>query len=114
VKLDYEIKNAPSDFLQALRQFFITITGLTFFSLRFFKEVFLPPYEFAEVRKHMVELGVKTLPIVSVTGFIIGLVLAMQSQPTLMRFGAESFLPAMVSLSVIRELGPVITALIFA
>ncbi len=114
MKIDYEIKNAPSDFIQALQQFFVTITGLTLFSLRFFKEVFLPPYEVAEVRKHMVELGVKTLPIVSVTGFIIGLVLAMQSQPTLMRFGAESFLPAMVSLSVIRELGPVITALIFA
>lgn len=62
----------------------------------------------------MDELGVKTLPIVSVTGFIIGAVLAMQSQPILARFGAESVLPAMVSLSVVRELGPVITALIFA
>lgn len=56
----------------------------------------------------------KTLPIVSVTGFIIGVVLALQSQPIMARFGAESFLPAMVSLSVVRELGPVITALIFA
>ena len=54
------------------------------------------------------------MPIVSVTGIIIGLVLAMQSQPVLARFGAESFLPAMVSISVVRELGPVITALIFA
>lgn len=62
----------------------------------------------------MDELGVKTLPIVSVTGFIIGVVLALQSQPIMARFGAESFLPAMVSLSVVRELGPVITALIFA
>lgn len=62
----------------------------------------------------MDELGVKTLPIVSVTGIIIGLVLAMQSQPVLARFGAESVLPSMVALSVVRELGPVITALIFA
>jgi phospholipid/cholesterol/gamma-HCH transport system permease protein len=38
----------------------------------------------------------------------------MQSQPVLVRFGAESFLPAMVSLSVVRELGPVLTAIIFA
>lgn len=74
----------------------------------------MPPYEFHEIKKHMDELGVKTLPIVSVTGFIIGVVLAMQSQPILARFGAESVLPAMVSLSVVRELGPVITALIFA
>lgn len=74
----------------------------------------MPPFEFHEIKKHMDELGVKTLPIVSVTGFIIGVVLAMQSQPILARFGAESVLPAMVSLSVVRELGPVITALIFA
>ena len=62
----------------------------------------------------MDELGVKTLPIVSVTGFIIGLVLAMQSAPVMAKFGAEAFLPGMVALSVVRELGPVITALIFA
>lgn len=95
-------------------EFFITVAGLFTFSVEFFKNVFIPPYEFSEIKKHMDELGVKTLPIVSVTGFIIGLVLAMQSQPVLVRFGAESFLPSMVALSVVRELGPVITALIFA
>jgi phospholipid/cholesterol/gamma-HCH transport system permease protein len=62
----------------------------------------------------MDELGVKTFTIVSITGFIIGLVLGMQSQPVLARFGAEMFLPGMIALSVIRELGPVLTALIFA
>ncbi len=92
----------------------MTIAGLSQFSWNFMKRVFLPPYEFTEVRKHMDELGVKTLPIVSITGFVIGLVLAMQSHPVMVRFGAEAFLPAMVSLSVVRELGPVITALIFA
>lgn len=96
-----------SGFLFGVGQFFE-------FCFRFLKNVFMPPYEFHEIKKHMDELGVKTLPIVSVTGFIIGVVLAMQSQPILARFGAESVLPAMVSLSVVRELGPVITALIFA
>jgi phospholipid/cholesterol/gamma-HCH transport system permease protein len=98
----------------AVTEFFETVAGLTLFAFNFFKNVFLPPYEFAEIKKHMDELGIKTLPIVTVTGFIIGLVLAMQSQPVLVRFGAESFLPAMVSLSVVRELGPVLTAIIFA
>ncbi len=107
------------DFLQtnfgrSLINFFETIADLSVFSIRFFKEAIVPPYELAEVRKHMVELGVKTFPIVSVAGFIIGLVLAMQSQPVLLRFGAESFLPSMVALSVVRELGPVLTALLFA
>jgi phospholipid/cholesterol/gamma-HCH transport system permease protein len=97
-----------------LIEFFETITGLSTFTINFFKLVFIPPYEFPEIKKHMDELGFKTLPIVTVTGFIIGLVLAMQSHPVLVRFGAESFLPAMVSLSVVRELGPVLTAIIFA
>ncbi len=94
--------------------FFATITGLSVFNFRFFKQVFVPPYDIGEIKKHMVELGVKTFPIVSITGFIIGLVLALQSQPVFARFGASDYLPGTVALSVVRELGPVITALIFA
>lgn len=102
------------NFFDKVYNFFATITGLTVFNLEFFKQAFLPPYEIPEIKKHMDELGVKTFGIVSVTGFIIGLVLAMQSQPVMARFGASDFLPGMVALSVVRELGPVITALIFA
>lgn len=94
--------------------FFATITGLTIFNIEFMKQAFLPPYEISEIKKHMNELGVKTFGIVSITGFIIGLVLTMQSQPVMMKFGASDFLPGMVAISVVRELGPVITALIFA
>lgn len=97
-----------------MNEFFIMVGGLTQFSVEFFKQVFLPPYEVEEVRKHMIELGMKTLPIVSLTGFIIGLVLAMQTQPVLARFGAEAFLPGSVGISIVREIGPVLTALIFA
>ncbi|MBX2977161.1 MAG: ABC transporter permease [Ignavibacteriaceae bacterium] len=97
-----------------IRNFLASFGEFTYFIIRFLKNVFIPPYEFVETKKHMDELGVKTLPIVSVTGFIIGLVLALQSHPVLARFGAETFLPSMVALSVVRELGPVLTALIFA
>lgn len=110
-QIKYLRKPKASDYMYL---FFANITGLTVFVFEFFKQLFIPPYEINEVKKHMDELGVKTFPIVSVTGFIIGLVLAMQSQPVLQKFGATDFLPATVSLSVIRELGPVITALIFA
>jgi phospholipid/cholesterol/gamma-HCH transport system permease protein len=103
-----------SEVMASLRSSFLTIGGLALFTMNFFKEFLIPPYEFAEIKKHMDELGVKTMPIVSITGFIIGLVLTMQSQPVMVRFGAEGFLPGMVSISVVRELGPVITALIFA
>lgn len=114
LKLNKKDSTHQSVLWNTLLNYFTTIGGLTSFTIDYFKYVLLPPYEIREIKKHMDELGVKTLPIVSVTGFIIGLVLAMQSQPVLIRFGAESFLPGMVALSVVRELGPVITALIFA
>jgi phospholipid/cholesterol/gamma-HCH transport system permease protein len=95
-------------------KFFLEISSLTIFTLRFFKEVFKPPYEFNELMKQSFQIGYKSLPLVSITGFIIGLVLTIQSRPTLAKFGAVSWLPAMVAVSLIREIGPAITALIFA
>ena len=96
------------------KKFFLEVSSLTIFTLRFFKEVFKPPYEFNELMKQSFLIGYKSLPLVAITGFIIGLVLTIQSRPTLAKFGAESWLPAMVAVSIIREIGPVITALIFA
>ncbi|GAA4280984.1 ABC transporter permease [Gaetbulibacter aestuarii] len=52
--------------------------------------------------------------LVGVTAFIIGLVITLQTRPTLEEFGAESWMPSMVSISIIREIGPVIIALTFA
>jgi phospholipid/cholesterol/gamma-HCH transport system permease protein len=95
-------------------RFFEQVGSLTIFSFRFLGNVFFPPYEFGEVRRHLDELGSRSLPLVGVTGFIIGLILAMQTRPTLFRFGADAYLPAMVAISFVRELGPVITALIVA
>jgi len=62
----------------------------------------------------MFQIGYKTLPLISVTGIIIGLVLTIQARPALLSFGAVSLLPGMVTVSLIREMGPVITALICA
>jgi len=59
-------------------------------------------------------IGYKSLPLVGITAFIVGLVLTIESRPTLANFGAESWMPAMVAISIIREMGPAITALIFA
>ena len=96
------------------KKFFLEVASLTIFTLRFFKEVIKPPYEFNELMKQSFLIGYKSLPLVAITGFIIGLVLTIQSRPTLAKFGSESLLPAMVAVSIIREIGPVITALIFA
>ena len=59
-------------------------------------------------------IGYKSLPLVGLTGFIMGLVLTMQLRPSLVSYGVESELPMMVGIAVVREIGPVITALIFA
>ncbi len=81
---------------------------------RFFKEVFVPPFQCREFIRQCFAIGYKSLPLVSITGFIMGLVLTIQSRPTMSKFGAESWLPSMVSLSLVREIAPVITALICA
>ena len=59
-------------------------------------------------------MGNRSLLLVAVTGFIIGLVFDLQSRPTLQQFGAVSWMPSMVSISIIREIGPIITALVCA
>lgn len=84
------------------------------FSMRFFKEAVRPPYELNEFIKQCYLIGYKSLTLVGITGFIMGLVLTIQSRPTLATFGAESWLPAMVAISIAREIGPVITAVICA
>ena len=94
--------------------FFADVTELARFGSRFFKAAVRPSYEFAEILKQSFLIGYKSFPLVAITGFIIGLVLTIQMRPTLAEFGAESWLPAMVSVSIIREIGPMITALIFA
>lgn len=95
-------------------RFFLEVSSLAIFTMRFFKEVFRPPYEFNELVKQSFLIGYRSLSLVGITGFIIGLVLTIQSSPTLAKFGAVSWLPAMVAVSIVREIGPVVSALIFA
>jgi phospholipid/cholesterol/gamma-HCH transport system permease protein len=78
------------------------------------REAFSREFEFKEFLRQCYQIGNKTLPLISVTGVVIGLVLTIQSRPVLVDFGAESMLPAMVALSIIREMGPVVTGLICA
>lgn len=97
-----------------LKNIFQEIGKISLFTSRFFKEIFTPPFEIKEFFWQCYAIGCKSLPLVSITGFIMGLVLTIQSRPTLIKFGAESWLPSMVGLSLVREIAPVITALICA
>lgn len=109
-----EISDNRSFTIQQIKSFFLEVSGITTFTWKFLKEVFFPPYEFAEFIKQCYLIGYRSLGLVGITGFIMGLVLTIQAKPTMAEFGAESWIPGMVSVSLIREIGPVITALICA
>jgi len=94
--------------------FFIDLASVFRFVKRFFVEVWLPPYEFREVIRQCYEIGVKSLPLLSLTGFIVGIVFTNQSRPSLTEFGAASWLPALISIAIVRAMGPLVTALIAA
>jgi phospholipid/cholesterol/gamma-HCH transport system permease protein len=96
------------------QKFFTEAGDISRFTARFFTEGFRPRYEFAELLRQCFIIGYKSLPLVGLTGFIMGLVLTMQLRPSLVDYGVEYELPAMVAISIVREIGPVITALIFA
>lgn len=94
--------------------FFDEIGDISRFTGRFFSQWFRSRYEFAEFIRQCYIVGYKSLPLIGLTTFIMGLVLTMQLRPSLVDYGVESQLPAMVGIAIVREIGPVITALIFA
>lgn len=97
-----------------LNEFFLEAGGISRFTGRFFQQTFRPRHEVGEFFKQCFIIGYKSLPLIGLTGFILGLVLTMQLRPSLIEYGVESQLPAMVGIAIVREIGPVITALIFA
>ncbi|MFB9841164.1 MlaE family ABC transporter permease [Mucilaginibacter ginsenosidivorans] len=80
----------------------------------FFRNMFRGGFEWSEFVRQCYEIGYKSFTLVGTTAFIMGLVLALQLRPTLVDFGAESMLPKTLAVSIIREIGPVITAIICA
>lgn len=96
------------------KAFFIEIGRLSNFTGRFFAEMFKRPFEFKELLRQCFYIGNKSLLLVTLTGFIIGIVLTLQTRPTLMEFGAVSWMPSMVGISIVREIGPMVTALVCA
>jgi phospholipid/cholesterol/gamma-HCH transport system permease protein len=102
------------DKTQKANRYFTEIADVYLFIARITRETFSRDFEFREFLRQCFQVGYKTLPLISVTGIIMGLVLTIQSRPILVKFGAVSLLPGMVAISLIREMGPVITALICA
>ncbi len=92
--------------------FFASIHHVSLFVLRFFKELFSTPVEFRETIRQCYIVGVKSLPLISITGLITGVVFTLQFRPVMVEFGAEGWIPATVAVAVIRALAPLVTSLI--
>ena len=101
-------------FSNSTKEVFNEAGEIAFFTGRFFKELFSPRFEGREFLKQCYIVGYKSLPLIGLTGFIMGLVLTIQVRPTLIEYGVQARIPAMMGLSFVREIGPVLSALIFA
>jgi phospholipid/cholesterol/gamma-HCH transport system permease protein len=73
-----------------------------------------PPYDWRELFRQMVKVGVDSMPVVLLTALFTGMVLALQTFSVLRRFNAESFVGSLVALSMVRELSSVLSGLIVA
>ena len=92
----------------------LSVQEYTLLSWQSLTNLFRHPRYLADIIQQADVIGVGSLPIVILTGFFTGAVLALQSANSLTRFGALSFTGQLVSLSMVRELGPVLTGLMVA
>lgn len=101
-------------FSRGVDRYFIGVYKAYKFTALFFKEVFIKPLHLREVINQCFEVGIRALPLITLTGFIVGIVFTKQSRPSLEDFGATSWLPSLIGIAIVRALGPLVTALICA
>ena len=71
-----------------LKNGFAEAGNVTLFIARFFRQAIKPPYEIKEFIRQCYIIGYKSIPLVAITGFIMGFLITIQSRPTLAEFGA--------------------------
>jgi len=94
--------------------FLVGVTRGTRFAVRVVVEGVRPPYEFAEVLRHLYELGARSAPLIAMAGLAIGLVLSLHTRASLARFGAEALIPAGLAMALVRETGPLTAGLLLS
>lgn len=87
---------------------------ISLFAMRYFREAMSPPFEWKELIRQCYLVGYRSLMLVGLTGAIMGMVLTLQTRPTMIEFGAAIYMPNMIGIAIVREIGPVVTALICA
>ena len=99
---------------RGLENYFSGIYDAFHFTARVLRHSLRGPFEFREVVRQCYEIGYKSLPLITLTGFVTGMVFTKQSRPSLVEFGATSWLPSLIAIAMIRALAPLVTALITA
>jgi phospholipid/cholesterol/gamma-HCH transport system permease protein len=89
-----------------------SVGALATFGARALVESVRPPYEPAEILRHLYQFGLRSMPLVLTSGFAVGIVLSMHTRATLQRFGAEAMIPAGLAVALVRETGPLTTGLL--
>jgi phospholipid/cholesterol/gamma-HCH transport system permease protein len=90
----------------------MSIGAIALFATRAIVEAFRPPYEFSEVARHVYHFGLRSTPLIVMSGLAIGVVLSMHTRASLERFGAEAMIPAGLAIALIRETGPLTAGLL--
>ena len=88
------------------------VGALATFGGRAIVDAFRPPFEAREVVRHLYQFGLRSMPLILMSGFAIGVVLSMHTRATLARFGAEAMIPAGLAVALVRETGPLTTGLL--
>ena len=106
-----QVKN---NLVTRFRDFIYFIGGITNLATQSMYWVFKPPYERKRIFEQAKKAGVDSLPIVALISFFIGVILAFQISTLMQRLGSEMYIASVVALSLVRELGPIITSLVVA
>jgi len=94
---------------------FVGATGeVGAFGAKTTRELFRRPLEIAELTRQIYECGAKSTPLIVCAGLALGAVMAMHSQASMSRFGAQSLVPQAVSIGIFRVLGPLVTGLLIS
>jgi phospholipid/cholesterol/gamma-HCH transport system permease protein len=91
-----------------------SIGALSVFAWKAARELVLPPFELRETVRQLFELGLRSAPLIAVSGVAVGVVLSMHTRASLERFGAESMIPAGLAIALVRETGPLTAGLLLS
>jgi phospholipid/cholesterol/gamma-HCH transport system permease protein len=96
----------------------LVVAGLTWagevglFGLRALRETLRRPFETKELLRQLYDIGSRSVPLIAVAGFAVGIVMSMHSRSSLERFGAEALIPGVLAISLAREIAPLVTGLL--